>query len=84
MEIQTDGTYSRGISVWVTEDDPEKAAEMKEQPEKGTPVHRMLNAGITGNFSGHTPVRRKTGGGAADEKRYGNFTAGCLDRGSLP
>ncbi len=44
MEIQTDGTYSRGISVWVTDDDPAKAVEMKEQPEEGTPVHRMLNA----------------------------------------
>ena len=44
MEIQTDGTYSRGISVWVTDDDPAKAVEMKEQPEEGTPVHRILNA----------------------------------------
>ena len=36
MEIQTDGTYSRGISVWVTDDDPAKAVEMKEQPEEIT------------------------------------------------
>lgn len=36
--------------------------------------------GITGNLFGHTPVRRNDRRGAADEKRYGNFTAGLPDR----
>ena len=43
-EIQTDGTYSRGTSVWVTEGDPAEAAKEEEQPEEGMPIHRMLNA----------------------------------------
>ena len=36
--------------------------------------------GITGNLFGHTPVRRNDRRGVADEKRYGNFTAGLPDR----
>ena len=36
--------------------------------------------GITENLFGHTPVRRNDRRGAADEKRYGNFTVGLPDR----
>ena len=43
-ELQTDGTYSRGTSVYATEAEASDEAREKEQPESGTPLHRLLNA----------------------------------------
>ena len=43
-ELQTDGAYSRGTSVYVTEAAASDEAWEEEQPESGTPLHRILNA----------------------------------------
>lgn len=43
-EIQTNGAYSRGTLVYVTEGAAGEEAAKKEQPEEGMPIHRVLNA----------------------------------------
>lgn len=43
-EIQMDGTYSRGTSVYVSYGPASEAARKEEQPEEGVPMHRILNA----------------------------------------
>ena len=42
-EIQIDGAYSRGTLVHVVEGEAAQEAEKEEQPEEGTPIHRLLN-----------------------------------------
>ena len=43
-ELQTDGAYSRGTSVYVTKAAAADEAWEEEQPESGMPLHRILNA----------------------------------------
>ena len=43
-ELQTDGDFSRGTSVYATVLEASEEAEEKEQPESGIPLHRILNA----------------------------------------
>lgn len=43
-ELQVDGSYARGISVYVTLAEASKEAEREEQPEEGVPLHQLLNA----------------------------------------
>ncbi len=47
-EIQTDGTYSRGILLYATEGSASEAAEKETQPDEGLPVHQALNAWYNG------------------------------------
>lgn len=49
-ELQTDGTYSRGTSVYITEGAASDEARLEEQPESGTPLHRILNAWYNEEF----------------------------------
>lgn len=42
-EIQVDGAYSRGILVYITDGAAAEQAKKEEQPEDGTPIHRLLN-----------------------------------------
>lgn len=43
-EIQLHGSYSRGTLVYAVEQEASKEAEREAQPDKGIPVHRLLNA----------------------------------------
>lgn len=47
-EIQGHEAYSRGTLVYVTEGDAAEEAKKEEQPEEGSPVHRLLNAWYNG------------------------------------
>lgn len=47
-ELQIDGDYARGISVYVTLAEASKEAEREEQPEEGVPLHQLLNAYYNG------------------------------------
>ncbi|MDO4260757.1 MAG: hypothetical protein Q4C82_01665 [Eubacteriales bacterium] len=47
-EIQVDGSYSRGISAYASEGSAGEAASAEDQPDEGTPVHRLLNAFYNG------------------------------------
>ena len=49
-ELQTDGAYSRGTSVYITEGAASDEARLEEQPESGTPLHRILNAWYNEEF----------------------------------
>jgi spore germination protein len=43
-EFQTDSTYSRGTGVYAVQGNAGEEAVKVEQPEKGVPLHRILNA----------------------------------------
>jgi len=43
-EIQVDGSYSRGTSVYAAEGPAAEEAKKEDQPEEGIPIHRVLNA----------------------------------------
>lgn len=47
-EIQIHGDYSRGTLVYVTGSKAGEEAQKEEQPDEGTPVHRLLNAWYNG------------------------------------